>query len=1333
MEQEANANKQDVFELKILFDGELIGRDKLEEQSRKVLAEHLANVELKTETTTSGHSLLSVKGPLISVDACHRAIAKVLIGRLGHTYFFRLIDEAGDEIRRRAYPILADLEQDLRAFVNQSIVEVLGFEWWTSLGKVDIPGLTSPSTDLRSLRETHHPLELTQFDDLVKIMTTEVAQWEDDRVLSMLELAELLEEAENIGDLKKRLARRRERFSFWDRVFARYFLDEDDWRAFKKELDFVIEIRHCVMHHRPVHHGQLLQLQSKRERLRNLLMSARESLPERERAQVREDIGHLREIYATIVREATDERDVYKRALGALYEVSDLDAVIQWLEKIDRLEQSRRVGVRETYDLRGLAFRKLRDLTHDTPDVAESFILQRLLPYCAVDRPHARVALSQLQECLVDWLNQYAEPASKELRAKVLESLHLYLAAAEPQAACWTASRIGYRTDRLVDTLWRIAKENDDTTGDTALSTLTTLGVSVEQRDVLLAELHRRAVQRGPNLSLISALARLADPSSIDVVYGNWLGPDRPRPRADISVPALEPIAGSVVLNIFRSVLDAQSQDAALQDWIWQMLADLAEKRPQDYANDFYLGLTAPACNSVLVVPQMLEWLAQDRAGEKDPEWGRHLICLRLEECVRPRQLEGWGALSESAAFDLLQHDACQDTGADLFITTKEAMVKKKAWETLFRAGHAKALDWFEAAVVPETSGFIQQTIANWFAVFRIDPLPGVVTQQIRERHDEQEGQIDSRKYAPRMAAVRMAQSAASREAFDALLDFGLTIQGQAPMQTVEALADVALCLVRNGDLGVVGELVESVVERKEEHQRIAAVDALRHIALVFPSLLSEHIGRLIPLLYDTKREAHERGTLLNTLGYLQDWPIPDELLRDLETWAREPERWVGGGSLETLARHGHLYENHGMLREVLGLRQVSGQWDLGPGIERFEWSSYIIGLLYYSHPDEFAPAIASLLQTSDYFHVPQVFRWLVPSHRGPKRPPLPQAVRDAIIGRIHRGQSQNSSETSGFRVLTELAPHDLVGEDWQAVWDQWMPDSRVALGDALGETNLPTCLLDQAVANLQALASDGQYAARRAAFRGLARQSMDALCRLCLSWSDAPSRELRQRAAEACGWLDRSGSQDGTDAFDELYQALSIDPERTVREAARRTWEERRRRQWAAQYLSRVLDTQGLDNEEMLNAWRYGEALARTGDDICIAALRHRLETSQCPPNVRYWLREILNKLQENWRRVTQEWPEPWLAWTGRIEEGKGRLLVSAGETIEISYSVWLQPKSAPFEFSDWGGAMWPVPFFEMPDDCAIQLAGNQRGRVVITSISRDLAIFRGSGPYPS
>ena len=1024
----------------------------------------------------------------------------------------------------------------------------------------------------------------------------------------------------------------------------------------------------------------------------------------------------------------TDKTEVYSAIGQRIRSASGPPEILGILRELAALTDSGDLSEKDGYELQVPAFDALRNLTLETPDDAKDLLLECLLPLCLGTSSDAAGELYQLRQCLVDWLNQYSEETLREeLRDAVLERVYPRLGSQDPRPACWVISGIGYRANEAVDLLWGLAAQRDDETGDVALAALVHLGVEPGHRQRMLSELHRRATTRYSR-SFVSALTTMADTTSIPVVYDAWLHSDH------LVSDAFE---RSLVFNVLRAALDSASGDAAVQDATWQMLVELVRERPDDFSHEFYLGHTAPACNSSLVVPTMIDWLAQFPKDDRKPSWGHYLIGLRLEECTRPRQLQGWADFGDAQALEPLRADACLDTGNDGFWTTTEASVKKKAWETLLRAGFANALQWFDEAVLSETSRFVQHSVIEWLSLFRFESLPEAILDWITEDVVHARGEKDSRDFMLRMAATRMARSSASREAFEGLLHFGFTSEGKAMMPSVLALAEVAVFLVAEGDTSVVEDLVDAAMNGEAAHQRVAAAYAIEHIASSSPSFLLGDADKLVSIACDTERDAVERGTILNALSHLKGWHIPDELLRQMQAWACEPDRWVGGGSLHALARHGHLRDDPQLLSGVLGLRHVAGKWDVAEESQRFEWAPYTVGLLYHHNPLRFEPAIASLIRTLEWGPVSQILGWLQRTHGAPHYTELPHMVKASLAQRARERQLSYSGETETLRVLGRLAPEELVKGDWSEKWPNWLPDSRVALADALRDATRRSGLRAAALRQLTRLAGDGHFAVRRAAFRAIGGQSMDALHGLCSSWSDASSVDLRRRAAEGYGWLGSERNDHDPHLIEELYWRLATDPEPLVRDAARRTWDDRRKRLWAHQYLSPVRRVKGRVNQEILDAWRYGEALVRLGDDSCVVALRDHLNKNwdSLAPNVRYWIQQVIKGLEEHWRKVTSEWPEPWFAWEGAIQEGSAKVYTRSKKAIDVNYSIWMQPRAAPSEppVAEWGGAIWPIPFALLHrGEVTIEVEGGQRGKILLTRTSGETAVFLGSGPCP-
>jgi hypothetical protein len=1023
-----------------------------------------------------------------------------------------------------------------------------------------------------------------------------------------------------------------------------------------------------------------------------------------------------------------NETDTYGQLWQKLRKSMSTDEIIQSLKQLDELAQTGELSIPDAYELRVNAFRALQELTSDAPDRGEQLILDCLLPYCLeqpVDQSQTKIryAISRYRDCLADWLYQYPEGERTPLRDKLLDELHHGLKSEKPESVCWTIARIGYRRPDVVEALWEVARRYANETGDIALYTLTNLGVPPDERLQLLSVLHQRAAFRC-NVPLIQALRRLADQTSVDVAMGYWLQPSDEGEETDLK---------SLALRVLVDVADATVSDTNLQERIWNAIADLSGEYPDVFSTDLFLGSdVAPRCNSEGVVPTLLGWLSQEADESESAAHHRYLLCLHLEECVRPRQLRGWEKVNEPAALTLLAQDASQDTQCKGRWKTSQMMQKEMAWKTLLYLGYADALTWFEKSLTTETNPFVRQNISELLACFRLDRLPSTVLRWVTEPYDEQESE-SSGEWAARMGAIQIACSSASWQAFEALRNFGFTMRGTVLQLSVDALAEVAVALAEAGETSAVTKLVETAVDGLEKRHRTAAAGALEHVAAA-GLLLPKHAPQLAAALVDKRRDPFERSLLLTALGHLQPEKINSDILPYLRIWAREHSDWLGGRSLEVLARHGHLLAQPDLLTERLSLRQVEDNWDLSPGVKLIEWVAFIIGLLYTQNPIMFTPAVASVLRTQDWHSAVQVTQLLVDAHGRPGQPPLPQEIKGALIERARKQQTRTSAELEIFRVLAHLAPSDLAWQPWENNWTDWLPQARAGLADALGEAGYEDPETNaRAVSLLLFLARDGQYAVRRSACRALARRSARTLERMCIAWSSESSPlELRQRAAEACAWLPPSE----TGVFDQLYQELAANPEPIVREAIERARLARRERLWAEEYLARVRSIEGKTNEEILSAWRYGQALIQVGDDFCLRTLRTDLKTRSRPPHVRFWLQQIIKGIDERWRKVTLKWPDPWLSWEGAIEETEGMMLVD-GQAMRIHCSLWQQPAVTPSQKHSWGGVLW----YKETDDFiqfrssefTLRLEDGRHGKGLITRISSGMVIFVGQRSYPT
>ena len=102
------------YKLEIHIDSQQITKESLEQKTNHVLCQYLEESSISLEINTintqnsSRHQLI-INGDIESVDQCHNKIQKEIINK-ENLMFYHCIDEAGDEIRYKAYPILAYIE-----------------------------------------------------------------------------------------------------------------------------------------------------------------------------------------------------------------------------------------------------------------------------------------------------------------------------------------------------------------------------------------------------------------------------------------------------------------------------------------------------------------------------------------------------------------------------------------------------------------------------------------------------------------------------------------------------------------------------------------------------------------------------------------------------------------------------------------------------------------------------------------------------------------------------------------------------------------------------------------------------------------------------------------------------------------------------------------------------------------------------------------------------------------------------------------------------------------------------------------------------------------------
>jgi len=1005
----------------------------------------------------------------------------------------------------------------------------------------------------------------------------------------------------------------------------------------------------------------------------------------------------------------------------ALTQPESLERVVETYRRIKELAGAGELPAEKVGNLLAQAFSAMKNVAGDDPVRSRDLILRLLLPLCLAKPSDSdgEMVASRYRDILGEWLETLPTSGAAPIRDEVVEVLRRALNTSEFEAACWTLGKVGFRTDEVVAGLWSVAEREPGEDGDASLATLVALGEGLRDRKRLLDAVHQRARLRHSN-SLIWAIGSLGDPASLDVIEEAWL--------RDLTSSSWRR-ESFLLVRVVSDIADANPDRPEVQDRAWEILSGVRRVAPERMGPGLALrGDLATGCDSPRVVPDLLEMLDAKARDTDREEHGRYLLYRRVRDCVRPRQLTGWSAPVAESTIAVILDDATRDTKASGVYRTLAMDLKRHAWDVLFSLGHANVLSprMFEAAIATETSPFVRHSIIEWLACFRYREIPPTVGRWVTEHRQIARG--DAAADLPfRTASTRLLQSAESREAFDLLLRTGFSLDGSALLSSLDALSEVAYALATKEDSSIAEELVAVLTSGTERNQRVAAAAALIELAESgrIPERLIASIWRTA---LDPDRDDSELSRIISVLGFLPRSLVPGDFEGHLFEWAGGTGQ-LAQRAVEALARQGFLLDRPDRMPDLVGLILSGGRWVLSDNSLASDRNGFAIGLLFEAHPDRLEDALSQFLREKDWEVTAQVVH-LLDNLRDQSRE-LPAAFVAALVARISNRQTLYTTETELFDVLGRWSPGTLAGEAWESLCASWMPEARVALADALGRLVRPgTGEREKAMAKLLLLMQDGIYAVRRSAYRALANLSARSLQAFCETSVASPSRELRRRGAEACGWI--AGEKD----FGEAYQRFASDPEKAIREAAKRSRDERQSRRYAEASLAQVKAVNMGTDQEMLAAWPYGRALARTGDDDSPRAIDEHAASHVFHGHIAHWLHRIVEGLTEHWRDVTQKWPDPWYSWDGAIVRGMGKLASAAGEGIAVEYCIVKEPAKEPTGVHFWHGVAWatetPLSLTSGDHEPELILADGSRGRISVSSVSLEKLSFAGKGPYP-
>ncbi|GER86517.1 hypothetical protein KDW_06790 [Dictyobacter vulcani] len=945
----------------------------------------------------------------------------------------------------------------------------------------------------------------------------------------------------------------------------------------------------------------------------------------------------------------------------------------------------------ESFVLLEYIFRKLSSITRDEPEQAFRLIMQQLLPWILTpDLPeNAATTQRDCYQILQEWIDQYPDHIRQKLLQASLDRLVMALRLHPTRLICWIISTLGYRREDLVIELWKVAQLYDDELGDTALRTLGSLRIPGPDRQLLLNELHRRIVLR-ITLPLLGALSDLVDVTTISVITQSL------KHLSSVNEDNV-PFARTLALGILTEIANAYVTDNKIQKAIWDAIVSLYESDPDKYVGDICLGSKIVSrCNEPRVLQQLLQWLKYYVEDGEQSNHIRYLFYLRILECIRPQQLAGIPLSHIPTSLELLYQDAQQDTENTSYWATSTTYKKERAWDLLLYLGDSTALlnTTFQTAVVRETSGFVRKEIMDLLACFQWRSLPEQVITWITEPINLSK-ETGSQEFAFRRSAVNLSKSAETLQTFHALLNFGMTFDGEIPRETSEMLSSVALGLLKRNTPGIVEMLIDSIAKEKLERHRIVALQALFGIASS-DLLPSKYQSQIVTILDEDERNDLERSYLVHILGSLTPESFTPELVMLLRHLAESGQPHTATSAIEALTHIRVLFKMPSLLEKYLPLYPVGDQWNCQAKRGMGYGTVSILCSLYTQNPHSFAPAIASLIEQGEGVAFSFVLRALNEVHVHQQHP-LSEEVRHALDSRLTLiDQTMFDPSIELLKTYAHLLPDAFIEWPWERQWQRFSPETRRTLAEVLGwAKHLPLYAHQQRTNHLLRLTGDANYLVRRAVYRSLAQIAPNVLFQMAITWAHSPFMEWRRRAAEALAWVPLAEIYETiTHQLLTIYLANDADP--LVREAAANGRIALQRRKWSHEYLEVVRKAYGKNNKQRLLAWRYAHSLTQIGNDSVIAELQSDLDSKDLAPYERQWIHWMLKHLKEQWEKTIKGWPKSWFAWNGDFLYEQGCFSFEKLERIKGTFFLYPYEIEDNFDSCHWWGtflAEKPIP----------------------------------------
>ncbi len=985
--------------------------------------------------------------------------------------------------------------------------------------------------------------------------------------------------------------------------------------------------------------------------------------------------------------------------------------------------------ITEVYaELRFFAFAALRRMTENCFADARTIFLTELLPWCLTtyrESTKADINVYRCRDLLGKWINELSSLDYQSVLQLVMDALISHLSGRTFKTACWTLGDVGYRDQRLVDLLMGIVLRNPGKAGDHALGLLLDLGILPAQRENCIDEAICRFEKRQHNVTCYS-LVMSASRRVLEFIRDRLDSPD-----------SEDTGKCSELLGVIAGVGERLPDNAEAADLALSLVRRIYSLDQNNVASRLALGSNLlPAIDSYLVGETFADLFIDMGPDVAQHAHAVYVQTLRMRECVGPMQLAGLPSCASTHLVDILKavvFTEGENTGPNGSLLYD---AKRGALWTALAIESGDSLGWLCDALAHEPNAFIQHELMQTYACFRAQTLPDQIRWWIIDNFDaKKEGNADI--WITRTSALRVARSAATREAFDVLSKPGFTLGGTVLLDTVQALADVALVLTHDESQreSIAHALLEGVQSLEHGPRYSASVHAMLALARNhrLPTVVYDD---LLEVAFRSGQRDYDQARLLEALVH-SSVPIPESGINLLAQWAKEREDRVGEMAMESLIRMCKL-ELTEVIACRLGLKRVDKamRWSPASG-NMTKWAPFYIGLLYERSPAEFGDSMLDILEAADWQQCAQIYDVMQRTAQVPSHAPSAQ-IREAVIQRLISRVSPNHAELGLFSLVPCVAPEEFLNHTWAPTLEQWFADARIAFAEGIRsciQQDVSTQARNNGTQYLIRLSEDSQYGVRRSAFRALAELDAAALCMLASTWMRSDRHEVRIWAAEAAGWIE--SHRPATEAWSEVLSQIEFDRHKKVRSTFKYAMRTQRQRRWVRDYLDRVERLTSPSNAEMLTIWRYGWALSRLADDDVIQRLQAIQADATRAPNVRHFIGLILKNAEKQWDDCRKKWPDPIFPLRGTsVEAGSGSISVGNGKWA-VEYILWGEPATGPNAYGQWGGSCRttnPISGHEMlGKDGTIHTEDGRIGAGFVKQWS-DLTelVFCGSGEYP-